>query len=609
MTNQARRAIPGSEDETVRMRRRIRNSTYLWLALIALGWFWLIPRASLAQDKKEEPRPPAPGLQTPKDAAKSQVPAASATKNDPTGAVTGDASAVQDAAGNSFVPQPREPDRREFRTDADFEAARKKFLEDRRALEEYQKLEPREPLTVKLAHAVGHNRVAINMMWTLLTGFLVMFMQAGFALVESGLTRAKNVAHTMAMNFLIYPLGMVGFYICGFAFMFGSYGSLGTLGGTTVLDGQLTVGNGWGILGTKGFFLSGSSYDVAVYALFFFQMVFMDTTATIPTGACAERWKFSAFVLYGFAVGTVIYPIYGNWAWGGGWCAQLGVKAGLGHGLCDFAGSSVVHLQGGIIGLVFAKLLGPRLGKYNRDGSINPVPAHNIPMVVVGTFILAFGWFGFNPGSSLAATDLRIAMVAVNTMLASAMGALAATLWAWKWFGKPDPTMMCNGLLAGLVAITAPCAFVESLGACVIGLVAGVLVVQAVIFFDRVAKIDDPVGAISVHGVNGLWGTLSVGLFADGSYGDGYNGVAGGVKGLFYGGGFQQLLAQGIGCAACIAYVVLSSIIVYKVIHALVGGHRPSSEAEVDGLDIPEMGLVGYCGIQMNKGAETPMSK
>jgi Amt family ammonium transporter len=365
----------------------------------------------------------------------------------------------------------------------------------------------------------------------------------------------------------------------------------------------------WGILGTKGFFLSGTSYDVAVYALFLFQMVFMDTTATIPTGACAERWRFPAFMLYGLAVGMVIYPIYGNWAWGGGWCAQLGVKAGLAHGLCDFAGSSVVHLQGGVIGLVFAKLLGPRAGKYNRDGSINPVPAHNIPMVVVGTFILAFGWFGFNPGSSLAATDFRIAMVAVNTMLASATGALAATLWVWQRFGKPDPTMMCNGLLAGLVAITAPCAFVDSLGACAIGLVAGVLVVEGVLFFDRVAKIDDPVGAISVHGVNGLWGTLSLGLFADGSYGDGYNGVAGGVRGLFYGGGLRQLVAQGIGCAACIAYVVVSSLIVYKVIHALVGGHRTRPEAEIEGLDIPEMGLMGYCGIQMNKGSETPMSK
>ena len=224
--------------------------------------------------------------------------------------------------------------------------------------------------------------------------------------------------------------------------------------------------------------LQGSGYDTAAFALFLFQMVFMDTTATIPTGAAAERWKFSAFMIYGAFIGTIIYPIFGNWVWGGGWLAQLGTNFGLGHGHVDFAGSSVVHMQGGVIALIFAWLIGPRYGKYNKDGSINPVQPHSIPMAIIGTFILAFGWFGFNPGSTLAGTDLRIAVVAVNTMLASATGALAATLWMW-WFRtkKPDPSMMANGMLAGLVAITAPCAFVSAGGASIIGMISGILVV------------------------------------------------------------------------------------------------------------------------------------
>ncbi len=467
------------------------------------------------------------------------------------------------------------------------------------------------PTLEELANTVGHNKVSINMVWTLIAGFLVMFMQAGFAMGETGFTRAKNVAHTMAMNFMIYPLGMLGFYVCGFAFMFGGLGSILTMGGYAGLNHEVSInlfGKTFGLLGAKGFFLTGSGYDVAVFALFLFQMVFMDTTATIPTGAMAERWKYSSFFIYGLFVGTVIYPIYGNWVWGGGWLAMLGQNFGLGHGHVDFAGSSVVHMTGGVIALVGGWLIGPRIGKYNRDGSPNAIPGHNIPMAIIGTFILAFGWFGFNPGSTLAGTDLRIAVVATNTMLASATGAVAATLWMWIIrTKKPDPSMMCNGLLAGLVAITAPCAFVNSVSACVIGLISGVLVVEAVFFIEGVLKIDDPVGAIAVHGVNGAWGIISLGLFADGTYGDGWNGVAGTVKGLFYGDS-SQLVAECIGILANFIYVGLISFVIFKLID-LVVGLRPSPEIEIDGLDVPEMGIPGYVGIKMDKFSETPMSQ
>ncbi len=334
----------------------------------------------------------------------------------------------------------------------------------------------------------------------------------------------------------------------------------------------------------------------------------MDTTATIPTGALAERWKFLSFFVFSMFVGTIIYPIFGNWVWGGGWLAMLGQNFHLGHGHVDFAGSSVVHLTGGVIALAGAWLLGPRLGKFNRDGSSNPIPGHNIPMAVIGTFILAFGWFGFNAGSTLAGTDLRMGVVAVNTMLASATGALASTLWMWLVrTKKPDPSMMCNGMLAGLVAITAPCAFVNSMSACIIGLIAGVLVVESVYFVENKLKIDDPVGAISVHGVNGLFGCLALGLFADGSYGEGWNGVAGTVRGLFYGDS-SQLVAQCIGIISNIIYVGLSSLIIFKLIDIFVG-NRVEPDAEIGGLDIPEMGVVGYTGVKMDKHSETPISK
>lgn len=467
------------------------------------------------------------------------------------------------------------------------------------------------PTLAEVAAQAGHNKIAINFVWTLIAGFMVMFMQAGFAMVESGMTRAKNAAHTMAMNFMIYPLGMLGFYVCGFAFMFGGLGPMGTLGGSAVLDHELTInvfGKTFGILGLKGFFLNPSVYDTAVYCLFLFQMVFMDTTATIPTGSMAERWKFSSFMLYGCTVGTILYPVYGNWVWGGGWLATLGSNFGLGHGHVDFAGSSVVHLTGGVLAYVGAKIIGPRIGKFNRDGSPNAIPGHNIPMAIIGTFILAFGWFGFNPGSTLAGGDLRIAIVATNTMLASATGAMAACLWMWLVrTKKPDPGMMCNGMLAGLVAITAPCAFVDATASCIIGLISGVLVIEACFFIEGVLKIDDPVGAVAVHGVNGAWGVLALGLFADGSYGDGWNGVAGPVKGLFHGDP-GQFIASVIGVGANIVYIGIMGFIVFKVIDMLVG-NRVAPDDEIEGLDIPEMGCPGYVGVKLDKYSETPIAK
>jgi ammonium transporter, Amt family len=471
---------------------------------------------------------------------------------------------------------------------------------------------PGNPGLQEVATAVGRNKVSINMMWVLITGFLVMFMQAGFAMVEAGLTRAKNAAHTIAMNFLIYPLGMLGFYVCGFALMFGGFGAIGTLGGADALNSEFSLslgGHSFGLFGMKGFFLGGSVYDVGILALFLFQMVFMDTTATIPTGSMAERWKFSSFFIYGIFVGTIIYPIYGNWVWGGGWLATLGREYGLGHGHVDFAGSSVVHLTGGVLALIGAYLLGPRIGKYNKDGSANAIPGHNIVMAAVGTFILAFGWFGFNSGSTLAATDLRISVVAVNTMIASATGAIASVMYMWLFrTKKPDPTMMLNGMLAGLVAITAPCAFVNVGGAALIGLVAGVLVVESALFFDLKARIDDPVGAISVHGMNGIWGCIALGLFADGTYGDGWNGVSGTVTGLFYGGGAGQLYAQMIGVTANIVYVGAMSWLTFKLIDKVVG-NRVKAQDELVGLDIPEMGVEAYAGIKMDKNSETPLSR
>jgi Amt family ammonium transporter len=458
---------------------------------------------------------------------------------------------------------------------------------------------PGKPTLDEIGTAAGHNKVSINFMWTLITGFLVMFMQAGFALAETGFTRAKNVAHTMMMNFLVYALGMTGYWIMGFALQMGGVGALGTLGGTGVLNGTFSVhlgGHDWGLFGTTGFFLSGRAYDVSVFTLFLFQMVFMDTAATIPTGAMAERWTFKSFFIYSFFISMITYPIFAAWVWGGGWLSQLGANVGLGHGYIDFAGSSVVHMVGGVTGLAGAIVLGPRIGKYNKDGSANPIVGHSIPMGILGCFILAFGWFGFNPGSTLAGGDLRISVIAVNTMLASASGAIAAALYMWTVYGKPDPSMAANAFLGGLVAITAPCAFVTAWAAFLIGAVAGVLLCWSVFFVERTLKVDDPVGAISVHGTCGAWGVISLGLLADGTYGDGWGGVAGTVKGLFYGGG-SQFVVQIIGCLTCFVFIFVASYVFFKILDATVG-MRVSPEAELDGLDVPEMGAHGYAEVQ-----------
>jgi len=460
-----------------------------------------------------------------------------------------------------------------------------------------------KPTLVELMDAVGHNKISINITWTLITGYLVMFMQLGFALVETGFTRAKNASHTMLMNFMVYVIGMLGFWICGFAFMFGGVGQVSNLGMLANLGNEVTInlfGKDFGIIGYKGFFLTGGAYDVSIFTLFLFQMVFMDTTATIPTGAMAERWKFLAFCVYGFFISMLIYPIYGNWVWGGGWLSTLGANFGLGHGAVDFAGSGVVHMVGGVTALAGAIVLGPRIGKYKKDGTPNAIPGHHIPMGIAGALILAFGWFGFNPGSTLAGTDLRIGVIATNTMLASAGGAFSAMIYMWLRFGKPDPTMCVNGLLAGLVAITAPCAFVTAPSAVLIGLIAGVLVVLSVLFIDGVLKVDDPVGAISVHGTCGAWGVLSLGLFADGSYGDKWNNVEGTVKGLFYGDA-SQFLAQLIDVIVNFAFVFVAAYLTFKLIEVVIGNRVPA-EVEIGGLDVPETGILAYPDFVLHKG-------
>src|SRR5204863_4952093 len=254
--------------------------------------------------------------------------------------------------------------------------------------------DPKNPTMSEVMDTVGHNKIAINFVWTLLAGFLVMFMQAGFAMVETGFCRAKNAAHTMAMNFMIYPIGLLGYWICGFALEFGGVGAVAALGGTAPLNSEFTLtlfGHPFGLFGTKGFFLGPDVYDVGVFALFLFQMVFMDTTCTIPTGAMAERWKWSAFLVYGFFISMFTYPLFANWVWGGGWLSQLGANFGLGHGHVDLAGSSVVHLVGGVAALAGAIVIGPRIGKFEKDGTPNAIPGHDIPMAITGTFILAFG--------------------------------------------------------------------------------------------------------------------------------------------------------------------------------------------------------------------------
>ncbi len=466
---------------------------------------------------------------------------------------------------------------------------------------------------------VVHNMFSINMVWAMVTGFLVMFMQAGFAMVETGMCRAKNASHTIAMNFMIYPLGCIGFWVYGFAFGWGNwfngpvppgwYSSLGP--GTSVLNQGIVIAGKYGVIGTKGFFLGSSVADTAVLGLFFFMMVFMDTTATIPTGAMAERWAWKNFVIYGLWVAAP-YCIYANWVWGGGWLAQGGVNWHLGHGAVDFAGSGVVHAMGGVIALAGGIVIGPRIGKY-INGKSQTIPAHHMPMALVGCFILAFGWFGFNPGSTLAGTDLRISFIVVNTMLASVAGAFAAMVYLMARGKKPDPGMLCNGMLAGLVAITAPCAFVAPWAAVAIGAIAGVIVVISVAVVDN-AGVDDCVGAVSVHGTCGFWGVLSVGIFANGDYGAGWNGVvrdeyvkqygSDGVRGILYGDG-SQLAMQAIDCVALFVFGFAMAYVWFKVSN-LITPLRVSAETEIAGLDGPEMGAYGYPDFALVKEPAAP---
>jgi Amt family ammonium transporter len=457
-----------------------------------------------------------------------------------------------------------------------------------------------------VVNQVGQNRIAVNFVWTLVTGYLVMFMQAGFAAVETGLCRAKNANHTFMMNFMVYGFGLFAYWVMGFALQQGGCAPVSTLGGLTPLNSEFSFnflgGKTWGLFGQRGFFLSGASYDVGIMVMFLFQMVFMDTAATIVTGAAAERWKFAAFAISSMALAAITYPLYANWAWGGGWTSALGANYGLGHGYCDFAGSGVVHAVGGMSALAVSMIIGPRIGKYNKNGKPNPMPGHDMTMVLIGCFILAFGWFGFNPGSTLGASangDLRIGTIAVNTMLAGCTGSIASLLYMWIRYGKPDASMAGNGLLAGLVAITAPSGFVNTVGAAIIGFAAGMLVCLSVEFIERVLAVDDPVGAISVHGTCGLWGVISVGLFADGTsnYGGSWNGVNGSVRGLFYGDP-SQLVAQLIGCATLIGVIFTLSYVLNWIVDIVVG-QRVGAATELEGLDLPEMGALGYPEFQL----------
>jgi Amt family ammonium transporter len=443
-----------------------------------------------------------------------------------------------------------------------------------------------------------------NYTWIMITGFMVFFFQCGFAMVETGFCRGKNAAHTMTMNFMVFLVGAIGYFLVGFAIQFGGSGGAAGLGtGGGALDTMVSINGLGGIMGFKGFMLSGAGiYDPGIYALFFFQMVFMDTTVTIPTGAIAERIKYSSMIIIALFISMFLYPFFGNWVWGGGWLATLGKNFGLGHGVVDFAGSSVVHSMGGMLALSAAIVIGPRIGKFKKDGTSRAFPGHDIPMAIVGTIILFFCWFSFNAGSTLNASDFRLAVVATNTMLAGAVGGLVAMFYMWIKFGKPDPSMTANGALAGLVAITSPCAFVNAASAFFIGAVGGLLVCLLVPFVENKLKVDDPVGAISVHCVNGLWGTIALGLLADGSYGDGLNGVSGAVTGLFFGDS-SQLVAQLIAVVVLIIWGFGVSYIFLKFLDK-VWGLRVSPEVELNGLDIPEMGVSGYPDIQLVKSPE-----
>jgi Amt family ammonium transporter len=405
----------------------------------------------------------------------------------------------------------------------------------------------------------------LSTMWVLLSAMLVFFMQAGFGMVEAGMVRAKNAANVLMKNLLDFSSAAIGYFAFGYAIMYGTAGL---------------------IVGTEGWFMFGAESPVEglpVEAFWLFQAVFAGAAATIVAGAVAERMRFVAYLAYSFILSAFIYPVAGHWVWGGGWLANLGFH--------DFAGSTVVHAVGGVSALVGAWMLGPRIGRFSKDGSPNAIGGHNIPLAVLGTFILWFGWYGFNAGSTLGMGDPgAVARIAMNTTLAPAVATGAAMATSWARYGKPDPTLATNGALAGLVAITAPCAAVGSGASIAIGLVAGVLVVFGADWLNRL-RIDDPVGAFPVHGLCGIWGTLAVGLF-------GQKALGSPSDGLFYGGGFGQLGSQALGVVACLTFVAVSMWLVFKVIASTIG-LRVSRETELRGLDVDEHGVDSYSGFQI----------
>jgi Amt family ammonium transporter len=432
-------------------------------------------------------------------------------------------------------------------------------------------------------------KVGIDTIWVMITGFLVFFMNLGFALVESGFCRAKNAVNILFKNFVVFAVSSLAFLLVGFGLMFGNGNPfVGTEGVLFVGGADNSPAMGAAYAGAYG---SLSWTGVPLWAKFFFQLVFAGTAATIVSGAVAERVKFGSFLLFTVVLVGVIYPIGGHMIWGGGWLAS--------KGFLDFAGSTVVHSIGGWAALAGILVLGPRLGKFGKDGRVHPIPGHNMTSAATGVLILWFGWFGFNPGSTMAADGASIAHIATTTNVAAAAGTISAMVTAWLIFKKPDFGVTLNGCLAGLVAITAPCAFVSVGSSLVIGLVAGVLVVFAIIFFDRV-KVDDPVGATAVHLANGVFGTIAVGLFADPTVAPS---AAVAKKGLFMGGGMEQLGPQLVGVAVVGVSVFVLSLAAWYVVKLVTGGIRVSEEEEVNGLDIGEHGNVAYPDFQRSSMA------
>ncbi len=420
-------------------------------------------------------------------------------------------------------------------------------------------------------------KVMCDTIWTLVTAMLVFWMNAGFATVEAGFQSSKNCVNILSKNFVVFAVMSVAYWFLGFGVMFGDgNGWFGTLGlfGLHGADNSPAVGNAY-----KGVYGALSWTGVPLLAKFFFQLVFAGTAATIVSGSVGGRIRYLSFILFSFVMGILIYPVVGHWIWGAGWLAK--------SGMWDFAGSTVVHSVGGWAALAGALMLGPRFGKYGPNGRISPTPGHDLSLATIGTFILWLGWFGFNPGSTMAADPGAISRICVTTNSAAVAAILSATVTSWFLLGKPDLGMTLNGCLAGLVAVTAPCAFVSVESSLIIGLVAGVLVVLAVMAFDRI-RVDDPVGATSVHLVNGVWGTLAVGLFAQDAISPGTTG-----NGLFFGGGTKLLAAQATGVFAVGLFTFLVSVLAWALLKITVGIRVPLQE-EIAGLDVGEHGNSAY---------------